>query len=70
LDWAHGHFLEFKDGTLKEQWADPAKTAELYLEQAQGRTNGRKEVSDEEYFHVSGGFSSCAGCNAVNPRDL
>jgi hypothetical protein len=31
LDWAYKHFPEFKDGTPKDQWSEPAKTAELYL---------------------------------------
>ena len=50
MDWAYGHFLEFKDGTQKEQWADPAKTAELYLVSLNkhrgrdGQMAGRKSV--------------------------
>jgi hypothetical protein len=31
LDWAREHFPEFKNGTPKDKWADPAKTAELYF---------------------------------------
>lgn len=31
LGWANEHFPEFKNGTRKDQWSDPAKTAELYL---------------------------------------
>jgi hypothetical protein len=31
LDWAREHFPEFKNGTAKDKWADPAKTAELYF---------------------------------------
>jgi hypothetical protein len=31
LDWAHQHFPELKNGTPKEQWSDPAKTAQLYF---------------------------------------
>jgi hypothetical protein len=31
LDWAYEYFPEFKNKTPKDQWSDPAKTAELYL---------------------------------------
>jgi hypothetical protein len=31
LDWIYDHFAEFKNGTAREQWSDPAKTAELYI---------------------------------------
>jgi hypothetical protein len=31
LDWAREHFPEFKNGTPKAKWEDPAKTAELYF---------------------------------------
>jgi hypothetical protein len=31
LDWSYDHFAEFKDGSPKERWSDPAKTAELYV---------------------------------------
>jgi len=31
LDWASEYFPEFQNGTPKDKWADPAKTAELYL---------------------------------------
>jgi hypothetical protein len=42
LDWADEHFPEFKDGTPRDQWSDPAKTATLYMT----LFNGRK-CSDE-----------------------
>lgn len=32
LDWAYENFPEFKNGIPKDQWSDPAKTAELYLD--------------------------------------
>ena len=25
LDWSYDHFTEFKNGTPKEQWSDPAR---------------------------------------------
>jgi hypothetical protein len=31
FDWINDHFPEFMDGTPKDQWSDPAKTAQLYL---------------------------------------
>lgn len=31
LAWADEHFPEFKDGTPKDKWSDPAKTAQLYF---------------------------------------
>jgi hypothetical protein len=31
LDWANQHFPELKNGTQKERWSDPAKTAQLYF---------------------------------------
>lgn len=31
LDWADEHFPEFKNGTPKDQWSEPAKVAELYF---------------------------------------
>jgi len=37
LDWANDHFQEFKNGTPKDQWSDPAKTANLYFTFFEGR---------------------------------
>jgi hypothetical protein len=31
LGWANEHFPEFKNGTPKDQWSDPAKTAHLFF---------------------------------------
>ncbi len=31
LAWADEHFPEFKNGTPKDHWSDPAKTAEMYF---------------------------------------
>jgi hypothetical protein len=31
LDWANEHFPEFKDGTPKDKWSDPARTAQLFF---------------------------------------
>lgn len=44
LDWAYEHFPEFKDGTPKDQWSEPAKTAELYL----ALLNGHKGSNEPE----------------------
>jgi hypothetical protein len=37
LDWANEHFPEFKNGTPKDQWSDPANTANLYFTFFEGR---------------------------------
>jgi len=37
LDWIAEHFPEFKDGTPREKWSDPAKTAEMYVTLLKGR---------------------------------
>lgn len=37
LTWIGDHFPEFKNGTPKEQWSDPAKTARLYFKVFEGR---------------------------------
>lgn len=42
LDWADEHFPEFKNGTPKEQWSEPAKTAQLYFS-----LFDRRKCSDE-----------------------
>ncbi len=31
LTWADEHFPEFKNGTPKDKWSDPAKTAKMYF---------------------------------------
>lgn len=31
LSWANEHFPELKDGTPKDKWSDPTKTAQLYF---------------------------------------
>ncbi len=38
LDWANGHFTEFKDGTPKDKWSSPAKTARMLFTAFDGRT--------------------------------
>jgi hypothetical protein len=47
LDWAYEHFPEFKDGTPKEQWAEPAKTAELYLELLNKHRGSDEQIKPE-----------------------
>jgi hypothetical protein len=37
LDWANEHFPEYSNGTPKDQWSDPAKTAQLYFTFLNGR---------------------------------
>jgi hypothetical protein len=37
LDWLDSHFPEYRNGTPKDQWTDPAKTAELYFKVFEGR---------------------------------
>jgi hypothetical protein len=37
LAWIDGHFPEFKDGTLKDKWSDPAKTAQMFFKVFEGR---------------------------------
>jgi hypothetical protein len=37
LTWIDDHFPEFKNGTPKKQWSDPAKTAQLYFKVFEGR---------------------------------
>jgi hypothetical protein len=37
VDWANEHFKEFKNGTPKDQWSDPAKTAEMFFTMLNGR---------------------------------
>jgi hypothetical protein len=37
LTWIDEHFPEFKNGTPKEQWSDPAKTAQMYFKVFEGR---------------------------------
>ncbi len=37
LDWADEHFPEFKNGTPKDRWSDPAKTAQMYFSFFKGR---------------------------------
>lgn len=39
IAWIDEHFPEFKNGTPKDQWSDPARTAELYIKMLEG---GRK----------------------------
>jgi len=43
LDWANERFPEFSNGTPRDKWSDPAKTANLYF----GLLNGRK-CADEK----------------------
>jgi hypothetical protein len=37
LKYIDDHFPEFKNGTLKAQWSEPAKTAQLYFKIFEGR---------------------------------
>ncbi len=37
LTWIDEHFPEFKNGTPREQWSDPAKTAQMYFKIFEGR---------------------------------
>jgi hypothetical protein len=37
LKFIGDHFPEFKDGTPKEKWTDPAKTAQMYFKIFEGR---------------------------------
>jgi hypothetical protein len=37
LKFIDGHFPEFKDGTPREKWSDPSKTAEMYFKVFEGR---------------------------------
>ncbi len=37
LAWIDGHFPEFNDGTSKEEWSDPAKTAQMFFKVFEGR---------------------------------
>lgn len=42
IAWADEHFPEFKNGTPKDKWSDPAKTAQLYF-----AFFGARKCSDE-----------------------
>lgn len=37
FDWINEHFPEFKNGAPKDQWSDPAKTAQMYFKVFEGR---------------------------------
>jgi hypothetical protein len=37
VNWANEHFQEFRNGTPKEEWSEPAKTAQLYFRIFDGR---------------------------------
>ncbi len=37
LNWIGEHFPEFKNGTPKDKWSDPAKTAQMYFKVFDGR---------------------------------
>lgn len=42
LDWANEHFPEFENGTPKDKWSDPARTAQLFFKLFE-----RRKCSDE-----------------------
>lgn len=44
LDWANEHFPEFTNGTPKDKWSDPARTAQMYFKVFEGR-----KCTDETY---------------------
>jgi hypothetical protein len=37
LDWTNAHFPEFTNGTPKDKWSDPAKTAQMFFTMFEGR---------------------------------
>jgi hypothetical protein len=37
IDWIDEHFPEYRNGTAKDQWSEPAKTAQMYITVLNGR---------------------------------